>query len=146
MPSPGQDAIATALGSKTYSVEGGFTTQFKKETTFIQKLATAMDAGWTSASPTTPTTMSNALNTEFTGYLVGQGLLFVGCIGSSIDAETTAWADSWDSTAQVHTYTVSAPKIVIGIQNCAPLWSNGAQAIAEAAADAFMSGFGQETG
>lgn len=146
MPSPGQDAIATTLGSKTYTVEGGFNTQFKKETTFVQKLATAMDAGWTSASPSTPTAMSNAFTTEFTGYLNGQGMLFVSCVASAIDAETTAWVNSWDSTAQVHTYTVSAANIVTGTQNCAPLWSNGAKAIAEAAADAFMSGFGQETG
>lgn len=146
MASPGQEAIASKLGSKTYSVEGGFDTQFKTETTFIQKLATALHAGWTSAPPSTSTAMSTAFSSEFADYLTGQGMQFISCIASAIDTETTAWADSWDSTAQVHTYIVSAANIVTGIQNCAPLWSNGAKAIAEAAADAFMSGFGQETG
>lgn len=146
MPSPGQDAIATTLGNKAYTVEGGFNTQFKKEKTFIQKLATAMDTGWTSAPPSTPTTMSGSFAAEFNAYLTGRGMLFVSCIASAIDTETTAWGNSWDSIAQVHHYTVSAANIVTSIQNCAPLWSNGAKAIAEAVADAFMSGFGQETG
>jgi hypothetical protein len=146
MPSPGQSAIATILGGKTYSVEGGFDTAFKKETPFIQTLASAMDSGWTSASPTTTTTMATTFASEFADYLAGQGLTFIDCIAVGIDQETAAWAASWDTQAQVHTYAVNAASIVSRIQGCSPLWSNGAKAISEAAADAFMSGFGQETG
>lgn len=146
MPTPGQSAIATFIDAKTFTVEGGFATQFNGDAPFVQKLATALDAGWTSASPMTPTTMAEHFDTEFNGYLTGQGLLFLGCIASAIDDETAAWAASWDSQAQVHTFAVSSVGIVGRIQECAPLWSNGAQAVAQVTADAFMSDFDQEAG
>lgn len=146
MPSIGQSAIANILGAKTYTVEGGFNTQFNVNGTTVQKLATAIDAGWTSASPTTPTSMAASFAAEFSSYLAGPGLVFIYCVAQGIDDETQAWADSWNPIPAVHAYTVNAASIVSRIMACSPVQSNGALAISEAVADAFMTGFGQEVG
>lgn len=146
MPSPGQSSIAGTLGAKTYTVDGGFDTQFNEQGTFVQKLATAIDSGWTCATPTTSTSMASAFDAELANYLAGQGKQFVDCIAAGIDTEIDAWVASWDTKLQIHTFVVSAAGIVSRIQACAPIWSAGAQAVAESAADAFMSGFGQEVG
>lgn len=145
MPSPGASSIAATIGAKTYTVEGGFVTQFVNPSSFVTSLATAMDAGWTSATPTTATTMAAAFTAEFASY-AGNGRVFIDCVATGIDDETAAWVASWDSQASVHTYTVNAASIVSRIMACSPVQSAGAQALAEAAADAFMSGFGQEVG
>ncbi len=146
MPSPGSSSIAATIGAKTYTVEGGYNTQFIASSEYIQKLARALDVGWTSASPFVPTSMSAAFSGEFVGYLAGQGQLFVNCIASGIDQETAAWVSSWNPIAQVHTYVVNAGSIVGHIMGCSPVQSNGARALAEVCADAFMGGFGQEVG
>lgn len=144
MPSPGATAIAHSIGGKNYVVEGNFATGFTTGSPFVSKLATAMDTGWTSSSPSTSTSMDNAFASELGSFLQGAGLAFLNCVAQSIDAETTAWVNSWNGA--VHTFVVSAPSIVDRIMACAPVASHGVQALAEAVADAFMSGFGQETG
>jgi len=144
MPSPGASAIASSIGTKSFTVEGGFATQFVSTGEFVVKLSNAIHSGWTSASPSTPTTMATSFATEFSTYLSGNGAVFVNCIASGIDAEIAAWAASWNGS--VHTFTVTAASIVSRIMACTPIVSNGAQALAEAVADAFMSGFGQEAG
>lgn len=146
MPSIGAAAIASTIGAKSYTVEGGFSTQFVSTAEFVVKLANAIHAGWTSASPTTPTTLSASFAAEFAGYLSGNGLLFVNCIATGIDDEIAAWVSSWEPVPAVHTFTVTAASIVSRIMACSPVVSNGSQALAEVVADAFMSGFGQETG
>ncbi len=170
MPSLKQSDIATELGKKTYTAyttaEGvAVKTQFNTKGEFVQKLATALNKGWTCAPPSTPTTMETEVTREFSldtdlPYLTGIGASLVKCIAIAIDNETSDWADSWSSETGTHTYVVSASNIVTGIKGCTklatedpeaeppvpPFWSNGAKAVAEAVADAFMSGFGQETG
>lgn len=146
MPSPGKSAIADIIGAKTYTVEGEFATQFNVDGTFVQKLSTALDSGWTSVSPSTTTSMATAFTSELDGYLSGQGKQFLDCVAAGIDQETADWVLSWNSETQIHGYTVTAASIVSHIKDCAPLWSSGAQAIAQVCADAFMSGFGQEAG
>lgn len=139
MPTPGADNIATSIVGMSYTVEGGVDTQFKETCDFVQELAAAMDAGWTSSADT-PTSMTTEFQSAFEGYHE-----FVFCIATGIDQETAAWADTWDGSS--HSYAVTKEKIVNSIKACAdPFWSNGAQAIAEAAADAFMSGFSQDSG
>lgn len=146
MPSIGTAAIASIIGAKAYSVEGAFPTQFITSGEFVAKLANAIHAGWTSASPTTPTGMAASFSAEFTGYLSGNGWLYVSCIATGIDDETITWVNSWDTNSQLHTYTVNAASIVSRIMGCTPVVSNGSRALAEVVAGAFMSGFGQETG
>jgi len=146
VPSIGQSAIATIL-AKPYVVEGGFAVQNNVNGTFIQKLAAAVHAGWTSVSPETPTSMSVSFSTEFNNYLfAGIGLQYVNCIASGIDDEVNAWVASWNNVLLVHEYTVNAASIVSRIMACSPITSNGAQIFAEASAEAFMAGFGQEVG
>lgn len=146
MPSIGAAAIASTIGAKSYTVEGGYPTQFVSSGAFVVKLANAIHAGWTSASPTTPTSMAASFSAEFAGYLLGNGLLFVNCIASGIDDETAAWVASWQPIPAVHSYTVTAASMVSRMMACSPVVSNGSRALAEVVADAFMSGFGQETG
>lgn len=146
MPSPGSRSIAASIGAKSYTVEGGYDTQFIESNEFIQKLAKALDAGWTSASPIMPTSMSAAFSAEFAGYLAGRGQVFVNCIASGIDQETAVWVASWNPIVQVHTYVVNAGSIVGRIMGCSLVQSNGARAMAEVCADAFVDGFGQEVG
>ena len=112
MPSPGQSAIADIIGAKTYTVEGDFATQFNVDGTFVQKLSTALDSGWTSESPSTPTSMATAFTSELDGYLSGQGMQFLDCVAAGIDQETADWVLSWNSETQVHTYIVTAASIV----------------------------------
>ena len=147
MPSTGSAAIAAVIGAKTYTVEGGFNTQFVEAYPTTQKLAAAIHAGWTSASPTTPTTMAASFTAEFAGYLLpGIGQAFFNCIASGIDAEIADWVASWAPVPQVHTYVPNAASIVSRIMACSPIQSAGTQALSEAAAEAFMAGFVQEVG
>lgn len=146
MPSPGADAIAATIGAKAFVVEGGLDAKFAANGELVQRLAEAVDAGWTSATPTTPTSMGAAFDGVLGDYVAGRGRQYIDCIADGIDQETADWVASWDTQAQAHTYVVNAASIVGRIQACAPLWSAGAQALAEAAAEAFMSGFVQEGG
>jgi hypothetical protein len=146
MPSTGATAIANVIGAKSYIVEGGFATLFINSGEFVLKLANAIHAGWTSVSPTTPTSMAASFALEFNGYLFGNGLLFINCVATSIDDEIATWVASWNVLTSVHDYTVNAASIVSRIMVCTPVVSYGTRALAEAVADAFMSGFGQEAG
>jgi len=146
MPSPGATTIAATICEKTYIVEGNHATVFNKQGTFVQSLAKAMDSGWTSATPTTTTTMVASFEAEFSERLKGQGKQMIMCIAQAIDAETAAWAASWDSLTMIHTYAPNVGSIVITTQGCAPLWSQGAIAITEVVAKAFVDHFEQEVG
>jgi len=148
MPSPGQSTIATALGSTTFDVEAldanGETytvaQQFNTDSEFVQQLATAMHTGWTSVSPSTVTTMVATFEPTF-NHLLGQGKSVMLAIAQGIDAEVTLWAASWNSTRAEHEYAPDAASIYNQIQNSLPITSAGINAISQAAADAFMSGF-----
>ena len=144
MPSIGAAAIANGIGAKAFTVEGGFATQFISTADFVVKIANAIHAGWTSSSPSTPTSMVASFATEFSGFLTGNGLAAGGCIASAIDDETTDWANSWNGAT--HSYVVSAASIVSRVAACSPVSSNGMTALAEVVASLCMSGFGQETG
>lgn len=143
MPSPGPAALRTALAVPV-TVESGQTTQFSENGLFVGQLAAAMDAGWTCATPTTPSTFTSAFDAAFP-HITG-GALFLQCIASGLDDEVMAWVASWDSDVGIHTYTVNAASIYSRIMGCSPVNSAGTRALAQAVADAFMLGFGQETG
>lgn len=153
MPSPGQSAIATALGEATFDVEvtneddqtENRTQKFEKDGVFIQQLATAIHTGWTSVTPSTVTTMVTVFENVFTN-LLGNGKNVVLAIAQGIDVEVAAWAASWDSTKAKHLYEPDADAIYDKIINAVPITSNGIEALAQAVADAFMAGFGQEAG
>lgn len=146
MPSPGQQFIATNIGDVPYSVEGGFETEIKQDSMVVQKLATGMDNGWTSASPSTVTTMAATIPAAFSGFVI-DGLEFLTAIGTGIDAETALWAASWNSTSAKHLYAPASASIMAKIQAASPtVWSAGAQALATAATNAFLANFEQEVG
>lgn len=146
MPSPGTAVIASAIGDVAYTVEGGFDTEIKQESMVVQKLATGMHNGWTSATPTTVSTMAATIPAAFSGFVV-DGLEFLTAIGTGIDAETTTWAASWNSTSATHAYSPASASIMASIKAASPtVWSAGAQALAQAATDAFLANFEQEVG
>lgn len=146
MPSPGQQSIATNIGDVPYSVEGGFETEIKQASMVVQKLATGIDSGWTSTSPSTVTTMAATIPAAFAGFVI-DGLEFLTAIGTGIDAETALWAESWNPTSATHLYVPSSASIMEKIQAASPtVWSEGAQALAAAATSAFLSSFEQEVG
>lgn len=146
MPSPGQQSIATNIGDVPYSVEGGFETEIKQASMVVQKLATGMDTGWTSATPSTVSTMAQTIPAAFSGFVI-DGLEFLTAIGTGIDTETALWAASWNSTSAKHLYAPESASIMAKIQAASPtVWSAGAQALAQAATNAFLAGFEQEVG
>lgn len=146
MPSPGAASIASAIGNVNYSVEGGFATQIKQQSWVVQTLANGMHSGWTSASPSTVTTMAATIPAAFAGT-VTSGLEFLTAIGTGIDAETALWAASWNATSVKHLYTPASASIMAAIEAASPtVWSAGAQALAQAATNAFLASFEQEAG
>lgn len=146
MPTIGASAIADIIGAKTFDVDGE-TVQFNASGDTAQGVGAAINAGWTCAAPVVPSTMAVAFAAQFAN-IVGQGLAFLMAIANGIDAEIALWVASYvpPPGPGTHAYVVSAAGIVSLIQASSPLWSAGAQALAEAAADAFMSGFQQEVG
>lgn len=145
MPSPGKESIATEIGKKTYTVEGGFDVQFKTQSNTVQKLATAIDAGWTSSAPTTITTLANAITREFT-QVSGNGLANLIALGTGIDAEVTKWAASFNSLTSLHTYAPTAIAITTATMAASPIKSAGAIALSNVVADIFIANFEQEAG
>lgn len=146
MPSPGVAAIVDSIGNTRYQVEGGFSTEIKKESPTVQKLAAGMHAGWTSATPSTVTTMATTIPAAVGGILAGPGLAFFTAIGTGIDQETALWAASWIPVSVKHAYAPSADAIVSKIMAASPVQSAGAKALAERAAAAFIEHFVQEVG
>lgn len=151
MPSTGVTAIRAVLGAKTFSLPWNNTTYpagFNVNGQNTIKVATAMHAGWTCATPTTPSAFAAAFVAQYAGYFTGSGngYLFTNCIATGLDAEVAAWVASWTTPANVHTYVVNAASITARIMACAPINTPGAVAMAEAVASAFMAGFGQEVG
>lgn len=145
MSSPGKDTIATALGNKTYTVEGGFKTQFKADSETIQKLASAIDAGWTSSAPSTITTMATEIASKFSNTL-GNGLAYLIALASAIDTETSKWAASFNPLTGLHTYAPTAAAIIATTLAASPIQSAGVTAMAEAVAQVFIDNFEQEVG
>lgn len=145
MPSPGKTAIANSLGNKPYTVEGGFSVTFKQQGDMVQKLSTALDNGWTSATPSTTTTMATAIINEFT-LVTGNGLVFLTALGTGIDNETSKWAASVNPLTTLHTYAPTAPAIVTAIMAASPVQSAGALALAELVSNIFIANFEQEAG
>lgn len=146
MPSPGIPALEAVLAT-SYTI-GGYAAHMEQYGTTVVKLATGMDSGWVCVSPTIPSDMEVAILAAFGAYLgpASQGYRFIQCCGRGIDQEVDAWIASWDVVLQIHTYTVNAASIKSRILACAPFVNAATTAIAQAVADAFMSGFGQETG
>lgn len=145
MPTPGAEALETALTGFTITLTGGVTTEFKAGPVSAA-LADGMDAGWTCATPTTVSTMSAAIGSAFAGMAAGQGLASMVAIGTAIDAEIAVWAASWNATAQVHSYAPAADTISAAAIAASPVKSPGFTALAEAAAAAFVANFVQEVG
>lgn len=147
MPSPGYTAILNAFDGLTYSVEGGYNTSFNKNNSFIQDLASAIHNGWTSATPTTSTTMASKFAAQpfasYTGYSI-----FIQKIAQGIDAEVNAWVASWvpPPGSATHTYVVNQASIYNRIMSASSVQSNGAKALAQKCAQIFASNFGQEVG
>jgi hypothetical protein len=131
-----------------FTVEGGHPTQFVNNGAdggFIARLAIAMNAGWTCASPTTPSTFGPTFSAEFSDY-TGPGAAFVTGIAAGLDDEIDDWVASWDSTLGIHTYVVNAASIKSRIMGYSQVNSVGTNALAQAVANAFMDGFLQEVG
>ena len=143
MPSIGVAALKAALAVPV-TVESGQSTSFSPTGLFIGQLAAAIHAGWTCASPTTPSTFVSAFTAAFP--IITGGAQYLNCIASGLDAEVAAWVASWNSVAGVHSYTVNATSIYGRITACSPVQSNATHALAQAVANAFMQGFGQEVG
>lgn len=155
MPSPGSPSIVNSIATSSgfYAYEGAATlTYFSSGAPFIQKLATAMNAGWaTLALPVTPTTMETAFNSEFSDFFTSEatvGKNFVLALAKGIDQDIAAWATSYvyPPGSGTHTYTVTATTIKNRIIALSPLVSNGSTALINAVADVFINNFGQETG
>jgi len=149
MPSPGASQLAIDL-EKTFSLtvpgEGTKLQTIKSDGLFIVKLSNAMNAGWTCASPTTPSTFVSSFGVEFADYFPGIGLTFINCIATSLDAEIADWVASWVVVPGVHTYTVSADNIKGRINICKGYDSEGISAIRDTVADTFALHFEQEVG
>lgn len=143
MPSPGVAALKTTLAVPV-TIENGKVTQFSETGIFIGHLAEAIDAGWTCASPTTPSTFQEAFAAKFTD--ISGGAVYLTCLSTGLDAEVDAWVSSWDSQAMAHTFIVTAASIYSRVMTCSPVNSAGTRALAQAVADVFVGGFGQETG
>lgn len=145
MPSPGQTEIAKSLSEIAYTVEGGFDVEFKLLGDLVQALSTALDTGWTSAVPSTITTMATAIPAEFAS-VAGNGLTYLTALGTGIDGEVTKWAASLNTVTTLHTYAPTAAAIVIAILAASPVQSVGAISLANAVADIFIADFKQEEG
>lgn len=153
MPSPGVATIKAALVGTTFTVDQtiGDTTEsltcsFTEDAPVVNKLAAGIDSGWTSASPTTISTMAAAISTEFAYLGSAPGVVYLVAIGTAIDTETTAWAASWNAQAATHAYAPQKAAAMATYKAAVPAISAGMEALAEAAIDAFLADFGQEAG
>jgi len=145
MPSPGVADLKSALAAETFLV-GAATVSFDADGEMITKLATAIDAGWTSSYPSTPTTMAAAFAAELAGYASGDGLAFLNSIASAIDADVALWVASYVAVTGLHSYVVNATAITAATLSSSPVSSPGVIALATAAGNAFAAEFVQEEG
>lgn len=145
MPSPGKASIEKELANLPYTVEGGFPVKFIQSGSLVQNLSTALDTGWTSASPAVITTMATAITNQFSNTS-GQGLAFVIALGTGIDVEVSKWAASYKPIPNVHTYAPTATAIVAAILAVSPIQSAGIIVLANAVATIFIDNFEQEVG
>ena len=90
MPSPGVATIKAALVGTTFTVDQtiGDTTEsltcsFTEDAPVVNKLAAGIDSGWTSASPTTISTMAAAISTEFAYLGSAPGVVYLVAIGTT---------------------------------------------------------------
>ncbi|MAK91980.1 MAG: hypothetical protein CMI13_12190 [Oleibacter sp.] len=142
MPSPGFVELGDRLAPITYRISG-FDVEIRQHS-LILRLARAMHAGWTSASPTTTTTMRAAMLQEFSDFSGGYGTRLFEAIGIGIDGETAQWAGSWNSTT--HTYTVNMAETYTKIMAAMPIDTEATRAIANKAAQVFWLFFEAEVG
>lgn len=145
MPSPGKTAIEKELAKLTYTVEGGFPVKFIQSGYLVQNLSTALNTGWTSASPTTITTMATAISQQFNTFR-GQGLTFVIALGTGIDTETAKWAASFKPLPNIHSYAPTVQSTIAAILAASPIQSAGIIALTNAVATLFIDNFEQEIG
>ncbi len=147
MPSPSASVLRTEL-AVPFTVEGGFNTNIVLGGEFNTRMASGMDTGWTSATPTTPSSFQSAILAAFSGYTLGagQGLNWITCIGTELDAEVDLWIASWQVIPMVHTYVPSAGSIIGRIQSCELFTSNARTALDQTIADTFIKYFEQEVG
>lgn len=122
-------------------------TQMSSSGTTVTSLASAMDTGWTCASPTTPSTFETAFSAEFS-YLSagGGGSGYLTCLAQALDAEVDLWVASWDTELGIHTYAPSASSIVSTAIGCSAAQSNAVDSFTQAVADTFVAYFVQEVG
>lgn len=115
MPSPGTTTLKTGLASQSFILESvGGTLNFNPEGEFIQKLANAIHTGWTSISPSTPTTMVTSFTSEFASYMMAGSLgklFMIDSVAQGIDNEVQQWVSSWDSFLQIHSYSPNGTSI-----------------------------------
>jgi hypothetical protein len=153
MPSPGASDIKDALNAATFSVTqtvAGETKTidcgFADDAPVVVGLAAAIDAGWTSSSPATTTTMTATITAQFPNLASAPGLAYLVAIGIAIDAETALWVASWNSTSAKHMYAPSKAttyaKYLAAVTNQYP----GVNALANAAIDTFIAEFDPAAG
>jgi hypothetical protein len=145
MPSPGSSAIAAAIAPLAFSVSG-IATAIQPGWSTAVRLGRALDAGWTCASPSTSSTMTAAMAAEFSDMAGGWGLAWASAIGIGIDAETAAWAASWNDNAHLHTYAPSTSSVYAAIAAACPYDSEAIRAINQRVAEVFIADFVQEAG
>ncbi len=148
MPSPGANTIESDLFPLKYTVEGGHKTEIMAGWSTATRLSSALDAGWTSVSPSTASSMETAITSEFDDLSEekGYGVGFLKAIGVGIDQETKAWVDSWNASKQAHEYEVTADKINAAILAATPITSNAVTALSLAVSIMFAGHFEQNAG
>lgn len=152
MPSPGYENILNSLATTSFTPEGTATPiYFNPAADTIKKIASALDAGWTSSYPATPTTMVTAFTAEFAGFFTLEGALgqnFIMALAQGIDTDIALWVASYvpPPGSGTHTYIVTAITINAQIALLSPLISNGSTALINSISDIFGNNFGQEVG
>ena len=146
MPSPGASMLASQIAPLTFVVEGGFETTLQSGWSTATRVARALHAGWTCASPTTQSTMTSAFAAEFSDFSSSIGPGYLQAIGIGIDAEIQQWVASWQHDPRIHAYAPSASAIYRQIMAASPWDSAAIRALSQRVADVFMGHFVQAVG
>jgi hypothetical protein len=146
MPSPGASMLASQIAPLTFTVEGGFETTLQSGWHTASRIASAMDTGWTCASPVTPSTMTGSFASEFADIRSSIGPGYLHAIGIGIDAEIQQWVASWQHEPHIHAYAPSASAIYRQIMAASPWDSAAIRALSQRVADVFIANFVQEVG
>lgn len=141
MPSPGTNTLKNDLGDIAFVINGKHSTVIKKTSSTITGLSIALNNGWTSATPSTLTTMANSFNLQFARKLVGDGLLFMNAIAAGIDKEVGLWVASYDPITTLHKYIPESDDLEKSIQALSPLDSDGSKALIKKVSKVFIDHF-----